>query len=232
MFVYPGEGVASVGCEEKGYVLGAGERSLMQQDAFKEFGEASCLTSGPSARVACHGEEVVACCAAETEALSPLSLAADVPAEQDEIAVVGDKHQAVGGQITSNLLGAQLNRQVGRNVVDLDHAASGRLRLGPFLGRVAAGDDEEAHVREARSPVTQVWNAKHMRLQPLPGGIQRAGEGAVIADLACAGARGPDAGDFPEVVGQNGRLHAYVIVGEESASQQIFGVDAPAGRAR
>ncbi len=202
LFLNPRQRVARVGGEEERDVLRLGERCLMQQNTLQELGEAHRQSDGSLGR-ADERKESGGIGATETEPLAHLRLAMRVAAEQHEIAVIGNEHQAVLGEVAGDLLAVPLHREVGRNVVYLDHAALRRLALGPVRRRLAARHDEQAHVGKAGAAVAQVRHAEDTGLQRLAGGVQRAGQRAVIADLARPGAGGVDARDVSEVVGED-----------------------------
>lgn len=79
----------------------------------------------------------------------------------------------------------------------------------PILQRQSARRDEQAHVREARATIAQVRHAEHTRLEAFARRIQCAGQRTVVADLACPGARGADAGDFRKVVRKDLLRHLW-----------------------
>ena len=210
LFVHPGQSVAGIGGEEERHVLRPGQRGLMEQHAFQELGEAA-GEARRAAGAAGQGEEGVRVGAGEAESLPFFRPARSVAAQQDEIAVVGDKHQAVGGQIAAHLLAVALDRDVRRDVVNLHHPAFRRAARRPLVRRVGNGAREQSHVGETRAAVAQVGDAEDARFQFLATGVQGARQGTVIAHLPGSRPRGTNAGDFRQVVRQDVATHAFVI---------------------
>lgn len=174
----------------------------MQQHALEEFGEARREARWASC-AARQGEERGRIGAIEAEAFSPLGPPARVAPQQHEVAVVGHQHKAIGREITAHLGAVGLHRQISRDIVNFHHASFRGTRFRPFLQWHPARRHEQPHVRKPRATVPQIRHAEDARLEALSRRVQRSGQRAIVADLACAGARGADAGDFRKVVRQD-----------------------------
>jgi len=120
------EGLASVGGEEPGEVLGVGDARADQDDALEVVEELVAALARRLARVGGHVPECL-CALGEAEALERRLAAVAVLADEDEVAVVGDDDLAVPPPVAGDLLRRDGDASPFGESLDLDHAAAGHL---------------------------------------------------------------------------------------------------------
>ena len=135
-----GQAVAGVGGKEPGQVLGLGEGCAVREGAAEVLAEGGTDIASKGAGLFEPGLELVLR-PGEPEGLKPGWVARGVPAEEDEVAGVGDEHEAVPGPVAADLGAVGGKPRVVAGWFDLDDTAFGELALArclPFCNCLAA----------------------------------------------------------------------------------------------
>jgi len=171
-------GIAGVGGQEPGDIFGVGQRRAAEHDAPQVFGEALGVLVGEEVWVG-RPEGGFRC--REAVALQVARRAVGVAADEQEVAVVGDQHLAVAGEVFGDLAAGGDLRDVVGQTLDLKHAAGGDLggdrdRVGVFSELVGC---VEAAVGDAGAKIARVHDAAHFGLEGCADGVEQVGQRSV-----------------------------------------------------